>query len=373
MDNEPYGFTPPPAPSQAPQTPPPAPAPANGNGRFWKGCLISFIIVFFVIPALSVLFISIGIGCFVSKMADEDMSAKVLAVHDGPATKDLDDLNRMAGSVDAENAKTVLRIVLKGTISGDERVDPWSLESDHSAAAALRTIRKATRDPAIDAILLEIDSPGGEVTASDVVYDSLCRFRKAREGRFVVARMGATACSGAYYIVAAADYIVASPTTLTGSIGVKMESLNIRELAEKIGVKSVSVASGKNKNILSPFEDLTPEQEAMLRGMVDGLFNRFVDLVAEGRHLTREQVLPYADGRVFLAPEALSAGLIDEVGYLEETLSATGRLLGAPPRFVQYEEDGGFFKKFLSPAFVGASIRAAMPAPEEISNHVPTF
>lgn len=367
MDNEPYGFTPPPPPS-AVQAPPPA-----RKSFFWKGCLVALFVVFFVIPALGLLFISIGIGGCMAKMADQEELAKIAAVHDGPVTKEIEELNRMAGSLHAENSRTVLRIVLKGVISGDDRIDPWSLEGDHSAAAALRAIRKATLDPNIDAILLEIDSPGGEVTASDVVYDALCRFRKARESRLVVARMGSMACSGAYYIVAAADYIVASPTTLTGSIGVKMESLNIRELAEKIGVKSVSVTSGKNKNILSPFEDMTPEQEELLRGMVEGLYNRFVDLVAEGRHLTKEQVLPYADGRVFLAPEALSAGLVDEVGYLEETVAATERLLGAPPCFVQYEENGGFFKRFLSPAFVGASIRAALPAPQEISNHAPTF
>ena len=145
------------------------------------------------------------------------------------------------------------------------------MENASSASAALRAIKRATHDPDVEGILLEVDSGGGGITASDILYESLQEFRDADTDRVVVAIFGDVAASGAYYISLAADHIIAHPTTITGSIGVLMQSINARQLGEKIGVHDVTIKSGKNKDILNPLQDLTEEQRALLQGIVDDL------------------------------------------------------------------------------------------------------
>jgi protease-4 len=248
----------------------------------------------------------------------------------------------------------VARIRLEGIISLDRGT--WSRGGEGSAATALRAIRRATADSDVRAIILEIDSPGGGITDSDVLHHALSAFRESEEGRAVVALMGDMAASGGYYVALAADRILAHPTTLTGSIGVLLQSLNVRELSEKLGIRDITIKSGANKDLLNPLRDLSPEQAAMLQGVVDTLHARFVRLVASSRRLPEEEVRPLADGRVFLAEEARAAGLIDDIGYAADAETVAAELLGDDNlRFIRYLDEPSLMDFFRPARLFGAA------------------
>jgi len=208
-----------------------------------------------------------------------------------------------------------------------------------TADQALRAIRRATNDDRVEAIILEVDSGGGGITASDILYEALLGFRDAQAGRRIVAVFNDMAASGAYYVALAADHIVAHPTTITGSIGVLIESFNIRELGQKIGLKDVTIKSGANKDLLNPLGDLSDEQRRMLQGIVDELHGRFLQLVVERRGLPEEQVREIADGRIFTAGTALDLRLVDQIGYWEDAVDKTAELLKVQDiKVFRYEE-----------------------------------
>ncbi|MBN2302003.1 MAG: signal peptide peptidase SppA [Lentisphaerae bacterium] len=224
------------------------------------------------------------------------------------------------------NGKTkVVLIPLRGIILfGEERFFGHELGS---AYHALMAIRRATHDPNVRAIIMDIDSPGGGITASDILYKALINFKQSMNGRKVISLLGDVAASGGYYVAAASDHIIAHPTTITGSIGVLMQSLNVKELGLKLGVKDVTIKSGNNKDILNPFEDLSPEQYSILQNIVDEMHSHFVSIVASGRNMSTENVLSLADGQVYTSKKALSMGLIDQIGYWEDAAAKTAELL----------------------------------------------
>jgi len=231
----------------------------------------------------------------------------------------------------------VVRVPVTGMIllGGDESL----FASSGSAELALRAIRRATADDDVLALILEIDSGGGGITASDIIYKALLDFKQSRADRRIVALCGDTAASGAYYIALAADHIIAHPTTITGSIGVLVQSINVRELATKHGIKDMTIKSGANKDLLNPLTDFTAPQQAILQSVVDSMHDRFVNLVAANRDLSEEQVRPLADGRIFTATEALKLGLVDETGYWEDALTRTAELLDVEHIIVYRYED----------------------------------
>jgi protease IV len=224
-----------------------------------------------------------------------------------------------------KGSNKVVRIPISGMIT--LRDDGSFFGPDNTATAALRAIRRATQEKHVRALILDIDSGGGGITASDIIYKALIDFKQSNSKRRIVALCGDVAASGAYYIALTADHIIARPTTITGSIGVIIQSVNIRELAAKHGIKDVTIKSGANKDILSPLSEFTVEQQALMQSVVDSLYNRFVELVVKHRDMSDTEVRALADGRIFTAPEALRLGLIDETGYWKDAVTRTAELL----------------------------------------------
>lgn len=199
-------------------------------------------------------------------------------------------------------------------------------------------------DSSIKAIVLRIDSPGGGVVVSQEIYNAVNNARK--EGKTVVASMGTVAASGGYYVAAAADRIVASPGTLTGSIGVKMEFANIEKLLEKIGVRGMVVKSGEYKDVGSPMRDMTESEKQLLQGVIDDVHSQFIKAVAEGRNMQEADVRAIADGRIFTGRQAFELGLVDQLGDLADSIKVAGELAGikGKPRVVEKRKRIPFYK-----------------------------
>ena len=241
-----------------------------------------------------------------------------------------------------EDAAHVLKIRINGVMSSKIDRPVFGTTDDTSAPTALRKIKAAINDDSIDGLYLEIDTPGGGVTMADELHDAILRFRKSQEGRFVFVHMGDLCCSGGYYTAAGADWIMARPTSLTGSIGVIMSTFNIAELARKIGVADVTIASGENKDLLNPLKPVKPEHVKILEEPVKQLYERFVGIVAEGRGLPVEVVRQLADGRVFTADDALKHKLVDSIGHEDEAIEQVKKLADGDVRIYGYRKKNGF-------------------------------
>jgi protease IV len=186
----------------------------------------------------------------------------------------------------------------------------------------------AENDDNVKAIIVRITSPGGTVTASDIMHQELIRFREV-SGKPVVASLGEVAASGGYYLAIGADRIVAEPTSITGSIGVIMPTLNLSEGLGRIGIHSRSIKSGANKDLANPLEPIRDAHYEVLQGLVDEYYARFRGLVVTRRPGIQEADLDAAtDGRVFSGARAVSLGLADEVGGVREAFNAAKQLAG---------------------------------------------
>jgi protease-4 len=181
-------------------------------------------------------------------------------------------------------------------------------------------IEKAEKDDEIKALLIKINSPGGTVTASDIILHLLNTYKESSKVRIYIQVMD-LAASGGYYIALAGDEIIAHPTSLIGSIGVIALKVNLQELMAKIGVSWEIVKSGDKKDFMSPFRSFTKEERELFQGAIDRLHNRFVTLIAKNRSaLDISQIRPLADGRVFDAEQAKDLKLIDHIGYVGDTI-----------------------------------------------------
>ncbi len=188
-------------------------------------------------------------------------------------------------------------------------------------------LKKFGENPSIKAIVLRIDSPGGGVVPSQEIYDAVQRVRN-KHNKAVIASMGTVASSGGYYIASATDRIIANPGTLTGSIGVIMETANVEGLLKKIGVEGIVVKSGKFKDVGSPLRKMTEEEQALLQSVMDDVHKQFIDAVAVGRALETAAVQALADGRIFTGRQAKEAKLVDELGNLEDAIQLAADLAG---------------------------------------------
>jgi protease IV len=197
-------------------------------------------------------------------------------------------------------------------------------------------LKKADEDAGVRALVVRINSPGGTITASDILYRELREF-KARKKVPVVAVLMDVAASGGYYAALAADTIIAHPTTVTGSIGVLMLTVNAQGLLEKIGVTPLAIKSGDKKDAGSPARGLTEEERRIFQDVIDEMHTRFVRLIVDARKLPEERVRALADGRIYTARQGVALGLVDRLGYLDEAVAAARKAADLPDaRVIMY-------------------------------------
>ncbi|XJZ26489.1 signal peptide peptidase SppA [Bacillota bacterium Lsc_1132] len=223
--------------------------------------------------------------------------------------------------------------------SGDAQSILQSSGYDHQTF--LKKLDYVMKDNAVKGIILRVNSPGGGVMESAEVHDKILQI-KQKTKKPVYVSMGSMAASGGYYISTAANKIYASPETLTGSLGVIMESINYSELAKKYGVDFVTIKSGQYKDIMSPTRKMTPEEQQILQKMVNNSYEGFVKVISEGRGIPVDQVKKIADGRVYDGRQAKELNLIDGFGYLDDVIAKmkkNEKLSGA--QVVRYTDNFG--------------------------------
>ncbi|MBI3596881.1 MAG: signal peptide peptidase SppA [Nitrospirae bacterium] len=239
-------------------------------------------------------------------------------------------------------ADKIVLMDLSGMISEEEK--GTALVSEPNLVAQIKEeLKKAAHDPAVKAVVLRINSPGGTVTASDILHHELEAF-KQQTGKKVIVSIMDLGASGGYYVAVAADKIVAHPTTVTGSIGVIMLTVNVQGLLEKIGVTGTAIKSGDKKDMGSPLRPMTEEERQLFQGIINQMYDRFVSVVAAGRkNMTVDQVRRAADGRVYTAKQALDLGLVDGIGYLDDAIQLAKTEAGLrEARVVTYIRPGSY-------------------------------
>ena len=188
-------------------------------------------------------------------------------------------------------------------------------------------LKRFSENPSVKAIVLRIDSPGGGVVPSQEIYDAVRQVR-SKTSKTVIASMGNVAASGGYYIAAATDRIVANPGTLTGSIGVIMETANVEGLLQKIGIEGVVIKSGKFKDVGSPLRKMSEEERGLMQAVMDDVHKQFIEAVAEGRAMELTEAQALADGRIFTGRQAKEAKLVDELGNLDDAIQLAADAVG---------------------------------------------
>jgi protease-4 len=272
-----------------------------------------------------------------------------------------------------------IRPLHEETVEGKGRakillMDVSGVLSDESASIALTTpppkvpivarvreeLKKAEDDDEIKALIVRINSPGGTITASDLIYREIVAF-KARKKVPVVAVMMDVAASGGYYAALAADTIIAMPTTVTGSIGVIMLTLNAQGLMEKIGVAPLAIKSADKKDAGSPFRQLTPEERAIFQSVIDQMYGRFVGLIVENRKILEERVRAFADGRIYTADQAKALGLVDSIGYMDDVVASARKAAGLEDaRIIMYHRPREYRSNFYSASPATPGLEASL-------------
>ena len=272
---------------------------ANGEQRsrswFGRGCLLS-LLGFFLMPFISLFLLSFVVKSLGSSEPQTRLQEELIQ---GPREAK----NKL---VLIEDSGVMLR--REGGLSSASGV----------SARLLELIRAARKDDAVRGILLRLNTPGGGLTDADLIHHELERLRSA--GKSILFLMDDLCASGGYYASLAADEVWALPTTITGSIGVIIQGYNFSGLLERVGIEDSSISSGPNKALLSGSRPRNPEQEALVRAIINEFQARFVSLLIEARGLSEEEARARADGRIYSAQQALEASLIDRIGYPEDAL-----------------------------------------------------
>lgn len=246
-------------------------------------------------------------------------------------------------AVSGEGRHKVAVVDLTGIILGETRTTLFGLSPLASMVDRVQAqLDRAAEDGNVKAVVLRVNSPGGTVTASDVIYQAVRRFKEKKKVP-VVASLIDFAASGGYYVAMASDEILAHPTTITGSIGVIVQNTNVSGLYDKLGLSDQTVKSGPYKDLGSSRRVPTPQERAIVQSVVDGMFGRFLAVVQAGRpRLPPERIRALADGRVYLADQALANGLVDGVGYMQDAVDAAKARAGLEEAtVVLYVRPGG--------------------------------
>ncbi len=254
---------------------------------------------------------------------------------------------------DKSGRDKLLLIDISGILLDEDTRAALGLVNLQSSVAKLKSILlKAEDDEDIRAVLLRVNSPGGSVTASELLYHEIKAFRDKRKIPVYVLMMD-LAASGGYYLSMAAEKVYALPTTTTGSIGVILPMINFAGLMNRFGVKDTTVKSGPHKDMLSPFREPTDEDRVIAQSIINDYYQQFVDRVQAGRpSLKREDIVKAADGRVYTAHQALEKGLIDGIRHMDEVVAELNQKAGGKElRIVTYRNE----KKFDDNIYADAS------------------
>lgn len=267
-------------------------------------------------------------------------------------------------TVEGKGDAKILLMDVSGFISDDTGGSALTIGSPPPRVPLLVRVReeleKAAGDDKVKAVIVRINSPGGTVTASDIIFRELQSYKR-KANVPVIAVMMDVAASGGYYIALAADTLIAHPTTVTGSIGVIMISLNAEGLMQKIGVSASAIKSGERKDMGSPFRALTPEERAIFQGVIDDLQKQFVSHLIERRKLAPATAATLADGRIYTADQALANRLIDQIGYMPDALEVARRAAGiSEARVIVYKRPREYRATYYARADTDAGAFAAV-------------
>lgn len=226
-------------------------------------------------------------------------------------------------------------------VSGNSPADPFGSAGGAYSGVIVDHLKQAEEDPDVKAVVLRVDSPGGSVVASHEIHQQMLAMTKP-----VVVSMGELAASGGYYVSAPADEIFANPGTLTGSIGVISQFIQIEELLKEYGVEVTTIKSGDFKDEGSLFRPMTDEEIAIWQAIITEAYEGFVKVVADGRSLSADKVKELADGRIYTGQQALELGLVDELGNLSDAIQRAAELGGieGEPRIVEYQPPFNLFQ-----------------------------
>lgn len=225
----------------------------------------------------------------------------------------------------------LLSVLEGGGLPGGQRVAVVELEGIIlESEGVVRELTEHLENSAVRAVVVRVNSPGGVVAPTQEIYAAIQRLRN--NGKPVVASLGSVAASGGYYVAAAADRIYANPGTLTGSIGVVMQLANLEGLLKKVGIDYVVVKSGQYKDTGNFARAMTPEERRILQTVLDDVHNQFVAAVAQGRKLSRTEVMGFADGRIVTGQQAMALRMVDALGGLSEAIEDAAKLAGLPEK-----------------------------------------
>ncbi|MBN1256689.1 MAG: signal peptide peptidase SppA, partial [Planctomycetes bacterium] len=267
---------------------------------------------------------------------------------------------------DADNAIAV--IPLYGAIMGGENYAEWNMVREINIC-----LREARQDDKVKAVVLQVDSPGGGITASDLIHHEILQLQAA--GKPVIASVDSMAASGAYWVIAPAKYIVVNPTSIVGSFGVIMYRFKIKELFDKIGIEAMPEKSTPMKDLGSPFRDLSDKEREIFAKILASSHQRFVEVISTGRGLPVEEVEKLADGSIFTGPEAVKLGLADEEGYFTTALAKAEELVlkktpsaeATPPQIFHYKNINRFWQEMFG---LNGSSKAELSTPQAVVNEL---
>ena len=267
-----------------------------------------------LIAAAVLLMFSLGLNSIMALFKTDFLSSFESAF--GEADTTVYELPLEAGDFDSR----IALLTVKGTILDTGSGSLWEdVEYDHQGF--LGQLESVMNDDTVKGVVLHVDSPGGGVLESAEIHEQLVKLKEERQIPIYVS-MGTYAASGGYYIAAPADKIFAQKETITGSIGVIMQSYNFEKLAEKVGIEFETIKSGEHKDMFGGVRASTEEEKAMLQEIINESYEDFVDVVEQGRGMTEAQVKQVADGRILGGTQAMRAGLVDAIGDVDDTVAA---------------------------------------------------